>query len=177
MYLRHPVCRHYEEITVWVCVRSCVCVQLHVTCGLAAFAAWPESRPHASSRWECGEFGWDQLINYCTLAPSHFPCRQGSRDRGGSHTGSQQPAEVWGFFFSHAAAVSVPHTRLLSWPRVKTFSCWLLWCSVVAPVTSFTYLMHTQCQKYVFSYESTFVKWGDFYLGVNIFMYSVIKLL
>lgn len=73
-------------------IRACVSHDCcaHAPCGLAAAAAWPESRPPVRRLWECGELGRDQLIKHCTLALSCFPCRRGSSDRWGSHTGGQR---------------------------------------------------------------------------------------
>ena len=76
-----------KYMCVCVCVLRCT---VRAPCGLAAAAAWPESRSPVQCLWECGEFGWDQLIKHCTLALSCFPCRQGSSDQRGSHTGGQR---------------------------------------------------------------------------------------
>lgn len=110
-----------ESIRVHVYVFRCT---VRAPCGLAAAAAWPESRPSVQCLWECGEFGWDQLIKHCTLALSCFPCRQGSSNRWGSHTGGQRQE-----LLSTAAFFSPTH-------KVRTFSFWPLWFSV--SVTSFT---------------------------------------
>lgn len=116
-----------------ICQYICVCVMMHsahAPCGLAAAAAWPESRLLVQCLWECGEFGWDQLIKHWTLALSCFPCRQGSSDRWGSHTGSQRQK----LLFTAAFFFSPTHAQLTQ--GVRTFSCWPLCYSL--SVTSFT---------------------------------------
>lgn len=87
----------------------------HAPCGLAAAAAWPESRPPVRHLWECGELGPDQLIKHCCLALCCFPTDGGSSDRWGSHTGGQRQE-----FLSPTASFFFLLLLLLPPPRSHT---------------------------------------------------------
>lgn len=94
------------SVCVAMCMYTCVYVfwyTVHAPCGLAAAAAWPESRPPMQCLWECGEFGWDQLIKHCTLALSCFPYRQGKRwPMGKPHRQPVSGASLYCCFFFHS---------------------------------------------------------------------------
>lgn len=111
------------SVCVSVCMYTCVYVfwcTVHSPCGLAAAAAWPESRPPMQCLWECGEFGWDQLIKHCTLALSCFPYRQGKRwPMGKPHRQPVSGASLYCCFF-----FPFPHMLQFSWPGVRNFNIW-----------------------------------------------------
>lgn len=61
------------------------------------------------------------------------------RPRGKPHRQPATSGEARGFFSSRMLLLFQSHTQgFTADPRVKTFSCWLLWCSVIVSVTSFT---------------------------------------
>lgn len=121
-----------------------------MSCGLAAALAWLESRPSAEGRWECGEFGRDQLVKLCTLALSRFPCRQGTKSK---REATQAHHVGWGFLIHFSVIHSAAQLTLRLWPIAASF------CGLIA-LTSFS--SSTACLDSVPSLNpSTFLSWCD----------------
>lgn len=138
---------HSKKKSMWVFV-----CDLKWFCGLAAAPAWLVSRLSAEGRWECGEFGRDQLIKLCALALSRFPCRQGTKSKREATQAQSWRVGVSNTFFTYTHSAAAQLTQR-SRPIAASF------CGVIV-LTSFS--SAAACLDSVPSLNPlTFLSWCD----------------